>query len=75
MRVSTVNVHLGEEQVDNFIPDHGVTAASWDGTPTGWVSVGPVGFFGTLPELRQLATEILAAVDEMEKEVNPFALY
>lgn len=22
MRVSTVNVHLGEEQVDNFIPDH-----------------------------------------------------
>lgn len=75
MRVSTVNVHLDEEQVDGFISNYGTTAASWDGTPTGWVSVGPVGFFGTLPQLRQLATEILAAVDEMEKEVNPFALY
>lgn len=75
MRVSTINVHLNTEQREGFVPNHGATAALWDGTPAGWVSVGPVGFFGTLPQLRQLATEVLAAVDEMEKEVNPFALY
>jgi len=72
MRVSTVNVHLDSDQVDKFVPTYGTLPGD---ISEGWISVGPVGFFGTLPQLRQIVVEILETVDEMERETNPFALY